>query len=301
MFDTAPSFSVIIPTHARLPQLTACLKSFTRLEYPRDRFDLIVVDDGTDPPIESAIRDFKQHYDLIVLRQKQGGPGAARNCGAAHATGEFLAFTDDDCAPAPDWLHALARKFREHPDVMIGGQTVNDMPENTFTTASQLLVSYLYDYYNNEPHNAQFITSNNMAVSKKLFEEIGGFDRNYCRAAAEDRDLCDRWVHRGYRIIYSPDALIRHGHSLSLRTFWRQHFTYGRGAFQFHQARARRKQSELKVEPLSFYLNLIRYPLRYSRWPRSMWLAALMALSQAAGAAGYYCERKKQALIRAHL
>lgn len=293
MSHMEPSISVIIPTHARVTQLTACLESFTRLQYPPHRFDLIVVDDGTDPPIEPAIRDFKQHLNMLVLRQEQSGPAAARNRGAAHATGEYLAFTDDDCAPAPDWLHALARKLRDHPDGLIGGQVLNNLPENTFTTASQLLVSYLYDYYNNEPGDARFLTSNNMAVSKKLFDQIGGFDGQYCRAAAEDRDLCDRWLHEGNRIIYTPDAVIRHSHALTLRSFWRQHFTYGRGAFQFHQARAQRRARPLKVEPASFYFNLVRYPMHYSSWPRSMLLAALMALSQAAGTAGYFCERRK--------
>src|SRR5688572_9646826 len=121
-----------------------------------------------------------------------------------------------------------------------------------------------------------------MAVSKKLFEDVGGYDCLYARAAAEDRDFCNRWLHRGYRIVYTPDAVIHHSHALTLRTFWRQHFAYGRGAFQYHQARARRRQRPLQVEPASFYYNLVRYPLRYSSWPRNILLAGLMALSQAA-------------------
>jgi hypothetical protein len=64
------------------------------------------------------------------------------------AKGQFLAFTDDDCRPAADWLQALAQRFATAPDHAVGGRTVNALTNNPYTTASQLIVDFVYAYYN---------------------------------------------------------------------------------------------------------------------------------------------------------
>jgi len=119
---------------------------------------------------------------------------------------------------------------------------------------------------------------------------MGGFDTTYTRTAAEDRELCDRWLHHGYRMTYAPEALVYHAHLLTFRTFWRQHFNYGRGAFRFHAVRARRSQGRIRVEPLPFYLNLLRYPFSQAQgWP-ALLLVALLVVSQVANATGFFWE-----------
>ncbi|MES1023165.1 hypothetical protein ABN584_09720 [Gloeocapsa sp. BRSZ] len=62
-------------------------------------------------------------------------------------------------------------------------------------------------------------------------------------------------------MLYAPEVEVYHAHNLSLRSFWRQHFNYGRGTFCFHQACSRRNVERIKVKPLSFYFNLLRYQL----------------------------------------
>jgi hypothetical protein len=84
---------------------------------------------------------------------------------------------------------------------------------------------------------------------------------------------------------------VYHSHPLTLRAFLRQHFNYGRGAFRFHQARARQGLEPIGVEPLSFYLNLLCYPFSQPQRERAVSLAALTLLSQAATAAGFFWER----------
>ncbi|MSS71915.1 MAG: glycosyltransferase [Candidatus Latescibacteria bacterium] len=142
-----PFFSIIVPTHARPRQLAVCLDALTGLVYPRDRFEVIVVDDGSRTPPEEVVAPFRDRLNLTLLTQPNAGPATARNTGAARARGEVLAFTDDDCVPAPDWLGRLAERFDLSPDPMIGGQTVNMFPDNLYSTASQLLITYLYTYY----------------------------------------------------------------------------------------------------------------------------------------------------------
>jgi glycosyltransferase involved in cell wall biosynthesis len=142
-----PIFSIVVPTYQRPGQLAACLQSLTYLDYSRADFEVIVVDDGSAMPTDKVVQPFRDQLEVVLLRQANAGPAAARNTGAARARGTFLAFTDDDCTPAPQWLQALAKHFATSPDYAIGGQTHNALPANPYATASQLLISYLYAYY----------------------------------------------------------------------------------------------------------------------------------------------------------
>jgi len=288
MGQEQPFFSIIVPTYARLTQLTVCLQSLARLNYPRDRFEVIVVDDGNETPPEAVVVPFRDRLDVTLLTQPHAGPAAARNTGAARAKGEFLAFTDDDCTPAPGWLQTLAVRFATAPDRAIGGRTLNALSDNPYSTTSQLIIDVVYAYYNADPNQARFFASNNLALPADCFHVIGGFDVSF--TTSEDREICDRWLHSGYRMTYAPEALVYHAHALTFRTFWRQHFNYGRGAFRFHQARARRGQGRIRLEPLSFHLNLLRYPFSQAWGWRALSLAALLVMSQVASTAGFFWE-----------
>jgi GT2 family glycosyltransferase len=304
-----PRFSVIVPTHGRPAELTRCLEALAHLDYPRDRFEVIVVDDGSGAPPEDVIERVRGRLPVtLVAHEHNRGPACARNTGAARAVGEFLAFTDDDCAPAADWLRVLASRFAEEPDALLGGRIVNGLTENPYAAASQLLIDYLYSYYYSvEPtaHRraareppARFFTSNNLAMSAAGFHDTGAFDATFPLAAAEDRDFCDRWQQRGRLMRYVPRAVVYHFHDLSLRSFCRQHSHYGRGALSFHTLRARRAQGRIALEPLSFYLNLLRYPFTRpsdSLRARSR-MTVLLAVSQGAYAAGFFAARVRRAL-----
>ena len=137
MTDPTPRFSIVIPTYDRPRPLSACLEAMSGLEYPRDRFEVIVVDDGSPEPPEAAAAPFRDRLDLTLLRLPHAGPATARNAGASRARGEYLAFTDDDCAPDPGWLHALAARFAAEPGGLLGGRTINRLPENPYSSASR--------------------------------------------------------------------------------------------------------------------------------------------------------------------
>jgi GT2 family glycosyltransferase len=286
-----PVFSIVIPTYARPRQLVTCLRSLERSSYPANQFEVIVVDDGSEMPPETAVAAFRNRLNVTLLTQQHAGPAAARNTGAARAKGRVLVFTDDDCTPAPDWLEALARRSATAPDCAVGGQTVNALPDNPYSAASQMLIDYLYTYYNADPSQAFLFTSNNLALPTDRFHAIGGFDTTFPRAAGEDRELCDRWHHYGYRMIYAPEMVVYHSHKLTLRTFCRQHFNYGRAASHFHDVRARRYHGQIRIEPASFYLNMLRYPLAHTQRRRALLFAALLLTTQAANASGFFWER----------
>jgi glycosyltransferase involved in cell wall biosynthesis len=284
----SPFFTIIIPTYSRPKQLNGCLESLTRLEYPQDRFEVLVVDDGSPISLDDVVGNFSNLLNIVLLVQSNSGPGSARNAGALQAKGQFVAFTDDDCRPVSTWLKNLASRFAEAPEHAIGGRTINTLPQNPFSTASQMLIDYLYDYYNADPYHARFIASNNLAFPAELFRQIGGFDNRFKLVAAEDRELCDRWLYHGYQIMYAPEVVVEHAHDLEFPTFCRQHFNYGRGALDFHRARASRNQSRVKLEPFSFYSNLLRYPFSKLSGRTAMEISILLGLSQSVNAAGFF-------------
>jgi GT2 family glycosyltransferase len=292
--ETRPAFfSVIIPSRDRPVRLAHCLTAVATLDYPRDRFEVIVVNDGGETP-EKVVDVFRERFEVKLITQSHAGPATARNTGAARASGPFLAFTDDDSGPASDWLQALSVRFAQKPDSIIGGRIINGLPQNPYSTASQLLIDYLYAYFHAASSPLSFFTSNNLAVRTEQFRKVGGFDGSFPGAAGEDRELCDRCQHHGIGMIYAPEAIVYHMHELTLRSFWRQHFSYGRGASRFHSIRAARRQlTGVRLEPARFYLNLIRYPVMAAQRRRTL-LSLLLVVSQAANAAGFFAEEFSQ-------
>ena len=279
-----PFFSVIVPTFDRPEALTACVQAMRRLDYPRDRFEVIIVDDGSRIPIAASHRHLEDDVMITVLRQTNAGPASARNFGAQHARGDMLAFTDDDCRPTPQWLRELAQSFRDEPAGLIGGRTVNGLDDNLYSTASQMIVDEAYTYFFRRGSDLRFFASNNMATSAKLFDESGGFDPSF--RTSEDRDFCDRWMLRGHPLVYAPEAIVYHHHHLTLTAFCRQHFHYGRGARRFYRVRAQRGRSRLKPD-FQFYISVCRRALSQPLSRTSFRMAGLLGLWQASNLAGF--------------
>ena len=285
---TSLEFSIIIPTYNRPESLRQCLQSITQIDYPCDCFEVIVVDDGSTVSLDKVIAPFQATITLKLITQSNAGPGKARNTGAKAAKGIILAFTDDDCQPASNWLRALASYFRGDVQLAglpmaIGGHTQNLLTQNVYSQASQSLVDYIYEQYNPDLENAGFFTSNNLAVLSAGFHSINGFKETFPLAAAEDREFCDRWKAKGYRLMYAREALVGHAHKLTLRSFWQQQFNYGRGAFHFYQHSTQR-------HPWTFYLNLLRYPFRQKSHLVALTMAFLFLMSQIAVATGLLFE-----------
>ena len=226
---------------------------------------------------------YKNDMKITVYQQTNQGPATARNQGAKLAKGQFIAFLDDDCEPTVSWLEVLAQYAQE--GIILGGKTINKLEHNMYAEASQLLVSYLYNFFRNTPW--LFFTSNNFLLDKKTFLMISGFDESFTSSAGEDREFCIRWSHLGYKLRYIPEAVIYHVHDLNLKSFWKQHFKYGRAAKLF------REKLHLQGITMSFqgifYIKLFKYPWQLFKYSFSQkcGLGILIMLSQTATILGY--------------
>jgi len=273
-----PLFSVVIPTYARPQALAACLSGLFAMDFPREQFEVIVADDGSPPGLEALVKGFHGRLTVSLFTDANAGPAAARNRGAAHASGRYLAFLDDDCVPDRGWLNELANCFKWGPEHLIAGRSVNALPTNPYSTATQLIVSYVHEHSAERRHGHRLFNTTNMAMPKRLFHQLGGFNTGL--RTSEDYDFCSRWQNAGYPVAYAPAAIVHHAHELGFTTFCRQHYRYGRGLLRYRLNAG--KDRQLRRERLSFYVNLLRFPLTQGRGARRWLHAALVGVSQAA-------------------
>lgn len=284
--------TVVIPAFRRADRLRGCLTALAAQDYPAQHLEVLVVDDGSPQPLAPVADEFAGRLTVTVHRQDNAGPAVARNTGAARASGALLAFTDDDCEPEPTWVRELVAAHRADPDTMLGGGVVNALPDQTCAEASQLLVSFLYEWFADD-RPSRFFASNNLAVPRAAFLDLDGFDTSFPRPGGEDRELCERWRRRGGTLTEVPTAVVRHFHRMGLRGFCRQHWNYGRGAHDLHRRRRAAGEDRVRIEPPRFYAKLVTYPVGRSSARQVLPLVGLMTISQVANAAGFFWEMRR--------
>ena len=286
-----PLASVVIPTRNRHKAVESCLDALAAQTLPPGSFEVIVVDDGSEPPLAPDPTRWAAKFDVKLIRQKNTGPAGARNRGVTEARGEFLAFTDDDCLPTPTWLEKLVAALRENPEALVGGSTFNGLKNNLFAETSQLILEMVYDHFNRDSENAYFFASNNMAMRRDALLGISGFDETF-RVASEDRDLCDRWRLAGRRLFWIKDAQVEHRHAQTPVGFCCVHFCYGRGAFFFKDKR-KQCHSGSMADDFRFHRSwpgmVLAKAQRYRTPSRSMIFLNLL-LWQVANAVGFLAE-----------
>jgi glycosyltransferase involved in cell wall biosynthesis len=277
-----PLISVVVPTKGRLSSLEGCLEALRKADFEREQFEVLVANDHGGEQVESLVASFADELQAAIVRPQCAGPSAARNAGAAAARGAYVAFTDDDCEPAPSWLPALERSLEENPGAAVGGRVENGMPQNLGAVATQVVVDALHAHFNQDPRSPRFFASSNVAFPADAFRSIGGFDEGF--RYAEDREVCERWVRTGHRFVSAPDAVVIHIRTLGLREFIAQHYGYGRGALAFHRSVGREQRHAARSGVLR---ELARETLRGHDHHGRMALGGYVVLSQLATATGF--------------
>lgn len=195
-----PQFSVIIPTRNRRDDLRVCLSALASQDFPRENFEVIVCDDGSEEELEPIVREAATRgLRIRRARQSPRGPAAARNLGIRHAVGTIVAMTDSDTLPDRQWLKKLAEAFEAHPDAVAVEGKVYAENEGEF------------DPLGEGPSNKEggvFLTCN-CAYRRDALLQIGGFDESFPFPAYEDAELAARAQQIG-SIAWQPEALVIH-------------------------------------------------------------------------------------------
>jgi GT2 family glycosyltransferase len=197
--------SVVVPTHNRAARLERLLGALREQTAGPEEFEVIVVDDGssdgTSEVIERALADGALRV-RSVPRTDSGGPAAARNQGWQVASGELIAFVDDDCEPAPHWLDRLLAASREHPGKILAGPTTPIPAEadrvGPFARTRDL------------PAADEWFASCNIAYPRDLLQRLNGFDERFEEALGEDTDLGWRARELGVELEFVPAAAVHH-------------------------------------------------------------------------------------------
>ena len=214
-----PRISVVVCTYNGGATIADTVRGVQALRYPK--VELIVVDDGST----DGAGDVAERLGARVVRTANRGLSAARNTGLAAASGEIVAYLDDDAWPDPDWLTYVAGALADRSLAGVGGPNLAPAGDGAIAAcvanapggpAHVLLADDV----------AEHIPGCNMAFRRGWLEEIGGFDPRF-RVAGDDVDLCWRLQDRGGVIGFHPSAVVWHRRRGSLRTFWRQQRGYG--------------------------------------------------------------------------
>lgn len=216
-----PVFSVIVPAYNAQDTLDSCLTALAAQSVARERYEIIVVDDGsTDGTV-----DIVRQHGVRLICQQNAGPAAARNRGAQAAQGDILLFTDVDCAPVPDWIERLTEPFSD-PEVA-GAKGV-------YRTRQKALVArfvqreYEDKYARMSPQKPiDFVDTYSAAYRRHVFLTNGGFEQRFPTASVEDQEFSFRLARKGYRLVFVPRAAVYHRHVTTVGAYWRRKFGIG--------------------------------------------------------------------------
>jgi GT2 family glycosyltransferase len=213
-----PRISVVVCSYNGSRTIGETLGALAKLDYPD--YEVIVVDDGSTDNT-SAIAE---RYSFRLIRTENNGLSAARNVGMNAATGEIVAYTDDDAYPDPHWLRYLALAFMRTDHAGIGGPNIAppgdgliaDCVANAPGGPVHVLLS---------DDVAEHIPGCNMAFRRERLTAIGGFDPRF-RIAGDDVDICWRLQERGWTLGFTPSAAVWHHRRDSIKEYFKQQRNY---------------------------------------------------------------------------
>ena len=199
MTESAPLFSVVVPTRGDASKVQPLLDALARQTLSRDRFEILISFDGGAPAPEIS-HELSALGARAVEAQERRGPGAARNLAARSARGDYLAFTEDDCLPAPDWLERAASHLAREPAIdVLEGATVR--PDGRPTRRP-------------DPEHLLYLPTN-LFVRRSLFETVGGYCEDFFDAGRgiyfrEDSDFGFTLEDAGAKEAREPSARVTH-------------------------------------------------------------------------------------------
>ena len=212
-----PKITVIIPALNEAGVIGECLTALEQQDYPREAFEIIVVDNGsTDGTVEIA-----REYRATVLNEPRRSAYFARNTAIVRSTGDYLAFTDADCRPEPRWLSSFVDTTRKTSHLIASGLTIYEIKVNNIgnkifaeTRKPEVLKKYVTEY--------NCVAGGNMFVSRFLFEKYGLF--RVAKSGA-DIDFSQRAGRHGLKPFFVEGAVVRHQCNLTNLEYLKR--TYG--------------------------------------------------------------------------
>lgn len=257
--------SIIVPTHDRKELLKECLFSLFAQDYPKEKYEIIVIDDRSDIEIKRMSDELKALYgNLRYFPQYRKGPASARNLGAVVAKGEIVGFVDDDCILTQGWIRLMTEEHRRNSHIAaVGGFTLTPS-DKTPLLVSQFLSTGAIETQFNGKREVIFFPTCNVTFKRWVFNEYK-FDEKFPFPGGEDLEFFWRLFKKGHRFIWNRDIKVMHYRDDAFRSFIKQAYVYGRGNFLVqHIHRDHPLLKEIKTANVSFWvaslINFIKIP-----------------------------------------
>lgn len=255
-----PFVSVIIPVRNRPEEIAGCLDSLTRLDYPAEKLEIIVVDDASEDHTPKVAADYPGVRLIRMPEHRQAA--CCRNRGADAAKGEILAFIDSDCLADSTWLKELVPAFRDPALGALGGWVDAAFDEKGLDRYEKVKSSLQIGAHLKRTEDAErffYVPACNFLVRRSVFLEAGGFVESL--HVGEDVDLCWRLQDAGQVLEYRPMGRVSHKHRNRVAAFCARRFDYGTS------------------EPMLQQLHTGRVKTLLLPWSESLfWVTVLLAL-----------------------
>lgn len=229
-------FSVIVPTADRPAAIERLLRGLAAQEFARDRFEVVVVDDGGTPPVAARVAPFAGTLALRYVWQPRTGPAGARNRAIALARGQLLLILNDDAGVPPDLLarHAAAHASATGPRAWLGGF---DLAPDCLGPVARGLLKFDQPFPFQQmkrvgPNPGRFFWTCNLSVPRASVVAVGGFDEGFLHPVCEDVELGWRLEQQGVHVHWLEGTPCLHHHELTARWFWRRQVLLGASIVQ---------------------------------------------------------------------
>ncbi|MDH3347064.1 MAG: glycosyltransferase [Desulfobulbaceae bacterium] len=228
--------SVVISTRNRSKQLASCISSFSHITFANP-FELVIVDNGSTDNTSQLLHELKNKstFPIKIVYEPIPGLGRARNAGWRAASGQIIAFTDDDCYPDKDWLTAILQCYQESTISFLGGKIL------LYDQADWPITIQLHDqpekFHSRSIMRTGMIQGANFSFPRKVLESIDGFDPMLGAGTpfgCEDVDILARLTAQGLHGAYDPRPIIYHHHGRKLNSDilkLLKGYEYARGAY----------------------------------------------------------------------
>lgn len=215
--------SVIVPAYKAEKTIDDCLDGLQKQNYPKEKYEVIIVDDGSP----DNIKDVAEKYPFKYIRQENKGPASARNRGVKEAVNDIILFTDSDCIPDVNWIREMVRQFKENQGVVAVKGAYKTYQKKLTARFVQAEFEERYDICKSV-NNINMVDTYSAAFKKNVFWQAGGFDESFPTANNEDTELSYKISSMGHKMAFNPQAIVYHmGHPDSLKRYIIQKFWRG--------------------------------------------------------------------------
>lgn len=226
---TTPFVSIVIPVRNAASIIGDCLESLHKLDYPPDRYEVIIADSlSTDNTCEIA-----RSYGARITSTPVRSVCAGRNAGFAAAKGDLIAFSDADCVMTADWLKNSLKYFTDEKVAAVGGPNLVPLDDSYFSRAVDVQFAFSYHLTSAAPVRVldRVIESrshgSNIIFRKKVLDRVMPMSEELIEG--EDVAMNYRITELGYKLLYVPDVIVYHRRRSTPKRWFKQMYTYGIG------------------------------------------------------------------------